>query len=431
MEAQLGCARDAMGYLSRTDNAIFEKGRRSLDNTAIIFPSVATLDDPHVYRVTSILHDNVDPVLLQQSLNDILPYFEAFCVRMTRDTYWRRFEKSHALPAIKRDKGDFCRHFDQAHGGQPLFRTLYSGNSIHLEVFHSLTDGIGAMRFLKALTYRYCQLAYSHELHRDHCFSLFGLEHAATLVDGYAYSHQFPKEECISKVETEKTSYQLKGDLLASGLSRVQTEKIPVEVLKSSSKRHGVTLGVYLTAAIAYAIHEDFGIPRGETIGICVPVNLRPIFKIDTSLNFFSTVIVQVPHHCLCSFESALLETQRQFSLKTTKERLQKSISDTVRMENSRLAQMVPLGIKDPVLKLVYQHIKKRRTTTFSNLGNLSVKEAFKPFFKGFSAVGSTSSNEPVRLAACSYNGELSLSCISKLKNDDIMGRLLKRLWDS
>ena len=37
----------------------------------------------------------------------------------------------------------------------------------HLETFHVLTDGTGAMQFLKAVCYRYCQLAHPEMCIRD------------------------------------------------------------------------------------------------------------------------------------------------------------------------------------------------------------------------------------------------------------------------
>ena len=47
---------------------------------------------------------------------------------------------------------------DPVETGRFLFRVLYYGSRVHLETFHVLTDGTGAMQFLKAVCYRYCQL---------------------------------------------------------------------------------------------------------------------------------------------------------------------------------------------------------------------------------------------------------------------------------
>jgi len=495
LEAQPANAAVARTRLGRVKKDPAAKTRRRLDNTAVIFPSVSSPDDPHVYRVTCILHDEVDPSLLQQALDAVLPHFAAFAVRMTRGFFWRHFEKNLGSPCVKKDDGALCVSFDLAQNDQPLFRILYLDNSISVEAFHSLTDGVGAVRFLEALSYKYCQLAYAPRLHRDHRFRLFGLEHAETSIDAYAQSTRMFKKERRAKaakagaakagaektiaeaagvqtakareeatetagtltteakaeateateaaeaaeaagVQTatenpKKASFQLKGKLLGNCTSRMQTRMIPVETLKILSKRHGVTIGVYLTAAIAYALHEEFEVPEGETLGICVPLNLRPVFGVETATNFFSSVTVNIPHRCFSSFESVLCETRDQFSQRIAREKVMKPIADTVRLQNNRFVRLVPLELKDFVLRRVYRREMRKRTTTFSNMGTFSVQEPFRPFIKGFTVIISTSSDEPMRFTACSYNGELALSCISKLKHEDILGRLLLRFQNT
>jgi len=229
----------------------------------------------------------------------------------------------------------------------------------------------------------------------------------------------------------EKSAYQLKGELLERGIVREQTETLSVEALKGASRRHDVTLRVYLTAAIAYAIHKESEALGSSPIAICVPVDLRPVFKIETASNFFSNIVMGIPHHCFDSFESTLRETKRQFIKNTTEKKFQEAILKTVWVEKNLLIRMIPLGMKDLGLKQVYRSVKRKRTTTFSNLGAITVEEPFKPFFKGFRVMVSTSPEEPLRITACSYNGELILACCSKLKDNSVMDRLLKILKDS
>ena len=62
-------------------------------------------------------------------------------------------------PQVLPEQDAPCRYFDPVETGRFLFRVLYYGSRVHLETFHVLTDGTGAMQFLKAVCYRYCQLA--------------------------------------------------------------------------------------------------------------------------------------------------------------------------------------------------------------------------------------------------------------------------------
>lgn len=62
--------------------------------------------------------------------------------------------------------------------GRFLFRVLYYGSRVHLETFHVLTDGTGAMQFLKAVCYRYCQLAHPDAFTPEQLATPYGTETA-------------------------------------------------------------------------------------------------------------------------------------------------------------------------------------------------------------------------------------------------------------
>ena len=51
-----------------------------------------------------------------------------------------------------------CRYIDPKSNQLYLFRVSYYGTRINLEVFHAVTDGMGAVNFLKELTAGYLEL---------------------------------------------------------------------------------------------------------------------------------------------------------------------------------------------------------------------------------------------------------------------------------
>ena len=55
----------------------------------------------------------------------------------------------------------------------------------HLETFHVLTDGTGAMQFLKAVCYRDCQLAHPDAFTPEQLATPYGTETAGEVQDGY------------------------------------------------------------------------------------------------------------------------------------------------------------------------------------------------------------------------------------------------------
>ncbi len=67
---------------------------RRLDNTANIFPVIASESMSQVFRVSVTLKKEVRPELLQQALEDILPHISNFRVRLRRGLFWYYFEEN-------------------------------------------------------------------------------------------------------------------------------------------------------------------------------------------------------------------------------------------------------------------------------------------------------------------------------------------------
>ena len=119
-----------------------------LDSSANIYPAIATTAYPQVYRLTVSMATAVVPGLLKAAVRDILPFFPEFCVSMARGTFWYTFEPADLFPQVEPEYESQPRPFELS-GLQ--FRILYEKNKIHLEAFHALTDGSGAVDFLHSI----------------------------------------------------------------------------------------------------------------------------------------------------------------------------------------------------------------------------------------------------------------------------------------
>ena len=117
----------------------------------------------NVYRISVTLTELVDRELLQQALDMVLPKFDGFNLRLRQGVFWYYFEENDRIPQVKRENTYPCRFIDP-HGNQRfLFRVTYYEKRINLEVFHALTDGLGAVNFLKCLIRQYLRLVYRKE----------------------------------------------------------------------------------------------------------------------------------------------------------------------------------------------------------------------------------------------------------------------------
>ena len=62
-----------------------------LDNTGKIFPMIANENLSNVFRISVILKHDIVPNLLQQALQDTLPMFKGFKVKLKRGFFWYYF----------------------------------------------------------------------------------------------------------------------------------------------------------------------------------------------------------------------------------------------------------------------------------------------------------------------------------------------------
>ena len=153
------CGKERNGMKKRA----LEGQWRRLDNTANIFPVIANENMSQVFRISVTLKEPVQPEVLQKALEDILPHIRNFRVRLRQGLFWYYFEENKSIPQVQRESTYPCRYIDPHGNRRFLFRVTYYERRINLEVFHALTDGLGAVNMLKDLTRRYLQRIHGEE----------------------------------------------------------------------------------------------------------------------------------------------------------------------------------------------------------------------------------------------------------------------------
>ena len=126
-------------------------GWRRLDNTGKLFAMVTGEDLSNVFRVSAVLDREISPEGLQRALMRTLPEFEVFRVRLRRGFFWYYFETNTREPSVEQETAFLCKYIEPQENQMYPFRVSYFGTRINFEVFHALTDGMGAMNFLKRL----------------------------------------------------------------------------------------------------------------------------------------------------------------------------------------------------------------------------------------------------------------------------------------
>lgn len=397
-----------------------------LDNTAQIFPVIAREGMSNVYRVAVILKEDIDETTLQIALERVLPHFDVFRMCMKKGIFWYYFEENKKkAPKVKEEYTYPCMFINQYSNSNFLFRLTYFKNRINLEVFHALTDGNGALAFLKEITYQYLRLKHSSVL--GEIKDSLGVETSLDTSDSYL-RHYRKKQKKSYKT---KRAVIIKGDKLPINQFAIIHGTMPIDEIKKISKSYGVTINQYLVAVYTWAIYLNQLKKKqsDKPVAVCVPVNLRPYFESDTNKNFFVVVTsVFEPEKDDYSFEEVLEIVKTSLSQQITKENLEKLFSYNVSNEMNVLLRAIPLFLKNIAMKQVYNASAKANTTTVTNLGVMKVAEPYEDYIDRFEALLSMSKGQNMKMTVLSYKDRLTLTFSACIRESDIQRIFFRKL---
>lgn len=399
-----------------------------LDNTAHLFPVIAGESMSNVYRISVTLTEEVQPKLLQEALERVLPWFDVFNVRIRSGVFWYYFETNQKpAPEVKEEYRYPCRYISPNRNRNYLFRVNYYKNRINLEVFHVLTDGMGGITFLKELTYQYLRLAHPELTEKlgDGLSSETSLNREDSYLENYKKGHKKP-------YKTER-AYMVKGEKLDPLELGIMHGYMSVKELKKVSAGYGVSINEYLVAAFLWSIYQDslHGAKNkhGRPISSCVPVNLRPYFDSITMKNFFVIVsAVFKPEKENYTFEEVIKIVAESLRSQITRENLENLFAYNVSNEKNFILRAVPLFVKSLAMKYVYRTSALANTTTVTNIGNIQVREEYQAYIQQFSAFLSMSKGQNVKGTICSYKDRLVFTISSNLAETAVQRGFFQRL---
>jgi NRPS condensation-like uncharacterized protein len=397
-----------------------------LDNTAHLFPVIAGESMSNVYRISVVLKEEIQRVLLQQALEKVLPWFEVFRVRMRYGVFWYYFETNQKpAPEVKEEYRYPCQYISPNRNSNYLFRVNYYKNRINLEVFHVLTDGMGGITFLKELTYQYLRLAHPElkEKMGDGLCSDTSLNREDSYLKNYKKSHK-------KGYKTER-AYHVKGEKLRPSELGVMHGFMPVKELKKACNLYHVSINEYLVAAFLWSIYQEclHGMPGKRPLSSCVPVNLRPYFDSITMKNFF--VIVSAVFHPKkesYTFSEVVEIVSDSLRSQINRENLENLFAYNVSNEKNFILRAVPLFLKNIAMRHVYHNSALANTTTVTNIGNIQVREEYQEYIEGFRAFLSMSEGQNIKGTICSYQDTLVFTITSNLADVSIQRGFFRRL---
>lgn len=390
---------------------------RRLDNSAKIFPIVSNKNFTSVFRVSVILKENIDEEVLRQALDNAIEKQISFKVRLRKGLFWYYLEENPKKPEVKIEDDYPCRYIDKYTNNGYLFNVTYFNNKINLDVFHSLTDGNTAIKFLQEITYNYLDIK-NTKVKKENEKQERILSNNTE--DSYLKNYDNQK----SKRGKSKKAYILKGKKLPLGATGIVHNFINLEQLKNVSKKNEATITEYLTALLTYCIYtENYKNSNSKNpIKVCIPIDLKKYYKSNTVANFFSYMSVDID---VCekeeySFLDILNLVKKEFDQKLTQNEIENTMRSNIKIGTNFFIKLIPLFLKKILVGISYKEIRKYTTTTVSNLGRIVVKDEYKNDIENFLFLLCAESVEKDKGAIVSYNNNLVFTFTSILENYNI-----------
>ena len=411
-----------------------------LDNAAKIYPAVKGKKWAAVFRVDCVLKVMVDPDILQSALLMTYKRFPTFSVNIKKGLFWYYFEANDSNPAVRTESSYPSEPFTEEKDKGYLFRVLYYGKRVSLEVFHSITDGYGALVFLKTLIFNYYMLSSEEKPEIDYSV----LEDYGILY----YKDLPPKEEtedsflhyALKNEELdlkEKTPYKISGTKIKKNTLRVTHVLLSVNDISNLSKKYEVTITQFLTALYIYSISRErsYISAANKLIKVSVPVNLRRAFPSKTLRNFSSYINIEVlpfEDETLMEFNEICRQVKEQMKKGTDPKTLRRKFSGNVNAERKFITRLAPLFIKKIILRAFFTLYGDRIiTSTLSNTGNIQLPDYISEMVERFDSVMGIPRKNVINCAVASFKDILSLSFTSVIYENSIIKTYIKFLTEN
>ncbi len=395
-----------------------------LDNAAKIFPPTTNEKDTKVFRFVCELKEEVDKDTLQKALDKTIALFPMYQTVLRRGVFWYYFESTDLKPVVKEEYKLPCSMLYRQNRKNLLFEVTYYNKRINLEMYHAVTDGTGALGFLKTLVYYYITMF--HE--QDFEDKLPNLDYDASFSQKMddSYLKHYSGDKKLDKIKITK-AYRITGRRSIDNRIKVIEGEMSVKEVLELSHRYDTTLTIYLTALFIKAIYQDMPTRgRKNPVVLTVPVNLRTYFPSVTARNFFTTVTISYNFAKKSDRLEDIIEAVKDsFARELTEENLRTHMNRLSALEHNAFMRVIPLVLKDYILCFANYLSDKGITATLSNVGKVTITKELAPYIDMFDCF--TSARRP-QICMCSFGNQLVVSFASPFIGTDIQKNFFRML---
>ena len=411
-----------------------KNGRRDwykLDLSAIVYPTLQRRDFSSVYRLSVVLKEEIKPDILQKALDLTLPRFPTYKAAIRKGLFWRYLEPNDRPgPFVREDVKNPCQPMHFKADNRYLVRVYYFRNRISLEAHHSLGDGTGGMCVLQTLTATYLRLLGHTEIENGG----FVLDINQAPAEGDpedAYMRYANAKVCPPRLQEK--AYRVRGTAEPFYTLNIIDGIMSVSEVMAVAKKYNATITEYLNAVLLQALlKKQLEEPhmRLRPVKIAMPVNLRRFFPSITLRNFITMIYPGIdPRLGDYTFEEIVAQVHNYMHYYINEKLLRGDITTNAATQRNPAIRVVPLFIKDFVVKTFYTKVQDRNSSAgLTNMGALKVPEGMKPYIERFDIYMGQPFSRRTNCAIISFEDILTVNFASSIIEADVERYFFRKL---
>lgn len=395
-----------------------------IDNVSKVFLATVGKRDTRSIRLSCTLKEDVNPNLLKEAVLSAIEDRPQVQVRIRRGFFWHYMEDTDILPTVKEENDRICPSLYSPSKTMLHYQVTYFGKRINLDISHVLTDGTGALEFLNIIVLDYLKRKYPGELTDVTIHS--GASEGDLSQDSY---RQFFGSKNLSRGSADTVAFHPGGLKLPYNQLQYFEIELPTSQVLPRAKELKVSLTSYFGALWMLAIRDEMP-PRKRNLPVTLslPVNLRNYYPSKTVRNFFNSVNVSHVFDREISLEDLALEFDEILKSRLTEDAVKKQMDNFETMEYVAPVRVVPLFIKQLVVRYFTKKANKKVSMTFSNMGVQKLPAEIRGKVDGYSGFCSTNSIFSTML---SYENKLTLGVSYAYINTGVVKNFVRFLSQS
>ena len=394
-----------------------------LDNAAKIYPAARRKNWSNVFRQSVTLFDDVDTGVLKSALDVTIKRFPSIAARLRKGVFWYYLQQVESAPKIKEEYSHPLTYMSKDEMRKCAFRVIVFNNRIAVEFFHSLTDGTGALIFLKSLVAEYLEQKY---------IIIIPCENG--IIDRRALPTEEELEDCFLKnagtvpaSRKDTNAWHMYGEPQRDGFLNLTCFNIPVKEALDMAHKHNATLTVFMSAIMMKALvnlqnEKSPNVRRQKRIKLLIPVNLRQLFPSNTLRNFAMYTIPELdPRLGVYTFDEICKVIQHKMGTEFTAKHMSCIIATNVNDERNPLVRLIPLPIKNAVMKAIFDSVGERKSClTLSNIGQVKVPEVMAKYIKRFDFILGVQAAAPYNCGMLSFGDTIYINFIRNIREAEL-----------